>query len=68
MSLPEAGQEVGPAPCGPRTGDQEAAGEGEDCLYIAMRYVEGRDLERTLEQDGPLRSAQAGRPPTSGSG
>ena len=30
------------------------AGEVEDCLYIAMRYVEGRDLERTLEQDGPL--------------
>ncbi len=30
------------------------AGEEEDCLYIAMRYVEGPDLERMLEQDGPL--------------
>jgi len=26
----------------------------ENCLYIAMRYVDGRDLERMLQSDGPL--------------
>jgi serine/threonine-protein kinase len=30
------------------------AGEAEGCLYIAMRYIEGRDLGQTLERDGPL--------------
>jgi serine/threonine protein kinase len=30
------------------------AGEEDGCLYIAMRYVEGRDLGQILEQEGPL--------------
>jgi serine/threonine-protein kinase len=30
------------------------AGEENGCLYIAMRYVEGRDLGQILEQEGPL--------------
>jgi predicted Ser/Thr protein kinase len=30
------------------------AGEEDDCLYIAMRYVDGRDLGQTLQQEGPL--------------
>jgi serine/threonine protein kinase len=30
------------------------AGEAQGCLYIAMRYVEGRDLGRVLEHSGPL--------------
>ena len=30
------------------------AGEEAGCLYIAMRYVEGRDLAQILEQEGPL--------------
>jgi predicted Ser/Thr protein kinase len=30
------------------------AGEVEGSLYIAMRYVEGRDLAQILEQEGPL--------------
>jgi predicted Ser/Thr protein kinase len=30
------------------------AGEAEGRLYIAMRYVEGRDLRRVIASDGPL--------------
>ncbi len=30
------------------------AGEEDGCLYIAMRYVEGRDLSQILDQEGPL--------------
>jgi predicted Ser/Thr protein kinase len=30
------------------------AGEDNGCLYIAMRYVEGRDLAQILEHGGPL--------------
>ncbi|MFE0376586.1 serine/threonine-protein kinase [Streptomyces inhibens] len=30
------------------------AGETEGVLYIAMRYVEGRDLRALLDRDGPL--------------
>src|SRR5919201_4389074 len=34
------------------------AGEAEGFLYIAMRYVEGRDLGSLLAHDGPLSLAQ----------
>ncbi len=30
------------------------AGEADGVLYIAMRYVEGTDLRRVLDQEGPL--------------
>jgi predicted Ser/Thr protein kinase len=30
------------------------AGEDNDCLYIAMRYVEGRDLSHILREEGAL--------------
>jgi serine/threonine-protein kinase len=30
------------------------AGEDNGCLYIAMRYVEGRDLGQVLAEEGPL--------------
>jgi serine/threonine protein kinase len=30
------------------------AGEDDGCLFIAMRYVDGRDLAQILEQAGPL--------------
>jgi serine/threonine-protein kinase len=35
------------------------AGEADGALYIAMRYVEGSDLRRLLEQEGPLQPARA---------
>ena len=28
--------------------------EADDFLFIAMAYVEGRDLKKTVDQDGPL--------------
>jgi hypothetical protein len=35
------------------------AGEAEDVLYVAMRWVEGRDLRRVLADDGPLEPERA---------
>ena len=35
------------------------AGETDGLLYIAMRYVEGTDLSRLLEWEGPLEPARA---------
>ncbi|MEY9874701.1 serine/threonine protein kinase [Streptacidiphilus sp. MAP12-33] len=37
------------------------AGEADGVLYIAMRYVHGRDLAALLDRAGPLPSAQAVR-------
>ena len=37
------------------------AGEVDGLLYIAMRYVEGRDLRSLIEAEGPLDPARAGR-------
>jgi len=34
------------------------AGEHDGQLYLAMRYVEGRDLKTVLERDGKLRSEE----------
>ncbi|MFG3496640.1 serine/threonine-protein kinase [Streptomyces sp. NPDC047886] len=38
-----------------------AAGETEGLLYIAMRYVPGRDLRAMLDREGPLPPEQAAR-------
>ncbi len=35
------------------------AGEADGQLYLAMRYVEGTDLKRLLQDDGPLEPARA---------
>ena len=35
------------------------AGEADDRLFIAMRYVEGTDLEALLRREGPLEPARA---------
>src|SRR5436190_5823266 len=35
------------------------AGEADGVLYIAMRYVEGTDLRRVLDQEGPLAPERA---------
>ena len=35
------------------------AGEADDVLYVAMRWVEGRDLRRLLADEGPLDPARA---------
>ena len=35
------------------------AGEADGQLYLAMRYVEGTDLKRLLQEDGPLEPARA---------
>ena len=35
------------------------AGEAEGQLYIAMRYVEGADLRRLIDEDGALDPARA---------
>jgi predicted Ser/Thr protein kinase len=35
------------------------AGETDDVLYVAMRWVEGRDLRRLLADEGPLAPARA---------
>jgi Tol biopolymer transport system component len=35
------------------------AGESDGLLFIAMRYVEGRDLEHVLRTDGPLPAERA---------
>jgi YVTN family beta-propeller protein len=35
------------------------AGEADGQLYLAMRYVEGTDLKRLLQEDGPLAPARA---------
>jgi hypothetical protein len=35
------------------------AGEADDVLYVAMRWVEGRDLRRVLATEGPLDPARA---------
>ena len=35
------------------------ADEADGVLFIAMRYVEGRDLAKRLAQDGWLESAEA---------
>jgi Protein kinase domain len=35
------------------------AGEADDVLYVAMRWVEGRDLRRLLADGGPLDPARA---------
>ena len=35
------------------------AGETDDVLYVAMRWVEGRDLGRLLADEGPLEPARA---------
>jgi serine/threonine protein kinase len=37
------------------------AGEAEGLLYVAMRYVPGRDLGRMVEADGPLSPDDAAR-------
>ncbi|MFE2346214.1 serine/threonine-protein kinase [Kitasatospora cineracea] len=37
------------------------AGEVEGVLYLAMRYVRGRDLRALLDREGPLTSAQTVR-------
>lgn len=37
------------------------AGETEGVLYIAMRYVAGRDLRHLLDQEGPLTAGVAAR-------
>ncbi len=37
-----------------------AAGEADDLLYIAMRYVPGGDLRRVLKRDGRLAPVRAG--------
>ncbi|MFJ5885784.1 serine/threonine-protein kinase [Kitasatospora cineracea] len=37
------------------------AGEAEGVLYLAMRYVRGRDLRALLDREGPLTSAQTVR-------
>ena len=37
------------------------AGEADGVLFIAMRYVQGRDLRHLLDRSGPLPVAQAGR-------
>ncbi|MFE5618917.1 serine/threonine-protein kinase [Streptomyces sp. NPDC056470] len=37
------------------------AGETEGVLYIAMRYVAGRDLRALLDREGPLEPVTAGR-------
>ncbi|MEW1551106.1 serine/threonine-protein kinase [Streptomyces tsukubensis] len=37
------------------------AGEADGLLYIAMRYVPGRDLRALLRREGPLPMATAGR-------
>jgi serine/threonine protein kinase len=37
------------------------AGEGDDLLYLTMRYVEGTDLKALLEADGTLDPARAAR-------
>jgi serine/threonine protein kinase len=35
------------------------AGEADDVLYVAMRWVEGRDLRRLLADEGPLEPERA---------
>src|SRR5262249_7442455 len=35
-----------------------AAGEAEDMLYIAMRYVPGGDLHSVLDREGPLSASR----------
>ncbi|HEY9525089.1 MAG TPA: serine/threonine-protein kinase, partial [Thermopolyspora sp.] len=37
------------------------AGEANELLFIAMRYVEGRDLRRLIQAEGPLPVARANR-------